>query len=243
MKKKEAFNDTLINLTLGEIVNSNIQTAEVFNLYRIHFFSNPHQKLLDAIQEKGISQKNILLELSKFFENRSDELIIEKKDLRELTSYIENKHHSFVRDSLKQFEGYNKYFETHSFNREIILLIDRLIRDIALHINKEEKMIFPLIKYLVDTERFNEKPKTRNYGTVRNPINQLTAEHEVSIESIKKIKLFINSGLKWKLVNSTTKNFELLVNQFELDLYTHIHIENNVLFVKAIELENKLLNK
>lgn len=243
MKRTESFDDTLMNLTLGEIVNFNIQAAEVFNSYRILFFCNPNQKLVDAIQEKGIQQKNILLELTEVFENRSDESNIEKKGLRELTFYIENKHHSFVKEALKQFDGYKKYFETHAFNNEIILLIERLIREMTMHLEKEEKMIFPLIKYLVDTEKFNEKPKTRNYGTVRTPIKQLTTEHETSIELIKKIKSIINKGLNGLSVSNTTKNFESLITQFEMDLYTHIHIENNVLFLRTIELENKLIKR
>lgn len=242
MKSTESFDDTLINLTLGEIVNFNIQAAEVFNSYRILFFYNPN-KLIDAIQEKGIPQKNILLELSQIFENKNDESNIERKDLREQTFYLENKHHSFVRKALKQFEGYKKYFETHAFNNEIMLIIERLIRETILHLAKEEKLIFPLIKYLFDTERVNEKPKTRNYGTVRTPIKQLTTEHETSTELIKKIKSITNKGLNGLSVSITTNNFESLITQFEMDLYKHIHIENNLLFFRTIELENKLIKR
>jgi regulator of cell morphogenesis and NO signaling len=102
---------------------------------------------------------------------------------------------------------------------------------------KEEKVLFPLIKYLVETEKFGERPKTRNYGTVKNPIKQMLSEHETALEIIEKIKNVLTETGK-----ELSDSFFPLITEFETDLHQHIYLENIVLFPRAIELENKLLH-
>jgi regulator of cell morphogenesis and NO signaling len=231
------------NLTLGEIVNINVKAADLFYLYKLQYLFNPNQKLIDAVQESKIPLNKIHAELSEVLQSADDYYCLEKKDLLELINYIVNQHHSFVRSALQQLDKFKNFWETQANGSFLVLIVDQLTRNTKIHMDKEEKMIFPLIKYLIGTEKFNERPKSRNYGTVRDHLKQLTAEHEASIELIRKIKSTLNKGVNDFSDRNMITEFESSIEQFESDLYTHIHIENNVLFPKTIELENKLTKR
>lgn len=120
-------------------------------------------------------------------------------------------------------------------------IIEQLTKEMNLHMQKEERVLFPLIKYLYDSEKFNERPKSRNYGTIRYPIRQMLSEHEVAIKLVRKIKSLLLE-MNTRKTSDTFKLFCNLINEFELDLYTHIHLENNLLFPEAVNLEIRLTN-
>jgi regulator of cell morphogenesis and NO signaling len=232
--------DSIKELTLGEIINTNITAAKVFYSYNIPFFRNPAQTLADALNKIDTPDKKIILQLLQLVNDSDKEYSPDNMDLRELTTYIEKKHHLFVKDALNKIEEYRIQREIVLQESELFQLIYQLNREMIMHMQKEEKMMFPLIRYLFDSERFNERPKSRNYGTVRNPIQQMFVEHESATSMLNKIKLVLDKHHDDLSEKNITNHFNSLINEFESDLYLHIHLENNILFPKAIELENKL---
>lgn len=242
MKKEQLIINTesIKELTLGEIINTNVNAANIFYSYRIPFYVNPEQTLADAIQKINSSIEKFIPQLLQEMNHPDDECHIENKDLRELTVYIERKHHTFVKDALNKFEQYKIQLETQLKESDWAKLIDRLIKDMTMHMQKEDKMLFPLIRYLFDCERFNERPKSRNYGTIKNPIRQILLEHDSATAIVNKIKIVVNECCYQQLDKNLINQFGFLINDFEADLFLHIHLENNVLLPKSIDLENKL---
>lgn len=242
MKKDQLLINTesIKELTLGEIINSNVSAANIFYSYGIPFHVNPDQTLSDVIQKLNTPIEKFIPQLMQGINDPEEECNIYDKDLRELTIYIERKHHTFVRDALNRFEQYKTQLDTQLKEAGLVQLIDRLNKDMTMHMQKEEKMLFPLIRYLIDCERFNEKPRSRNYGSIRNPIHQMFLEHESATSMLNKIKLVLDKHHDDLSEKNITNHFNSLIDEFEANLYLHIHIENNILFPKTIELENKL---
>lgn len=174
-----------------------------------------------------------------------NEIEIYNRTLVEVIDFIVTTHHSYVRNTLQRIINYTTKgdLKKRADNAdELNHLIEILSRDMHSHMEKEEKILFPLIKYLVETEKFGEKPKTRNYGTIKNPIRQMLSDHETSLELIKKIKGLLKATESEYTNNDLQLSFSILISEFEKDLEKHIHLENNILFPRSIELENKLLN-
>jgi len=166
-------------------------------------------------------------------------------NLIELMEFIVSTHHSFVRNALQKILNYSNQVELNNLidkPNELNGLIEHLFQDMHNHMEKEERILFPLIKYLVETEKFGERPKTRNYGTVRNPIRQMLSEHETALEIIKKIRNVLTKARNDKINNDPLALLFPLISEFETDLQKHIHLENDILFPRIIELENKLLH-
>jgi len=239
----------LLNYQLKEIVSSNFKTAEVFEKYNIDFCCNGNRKLQDVLTERNINSEEILNELIKIFDKEvpSNENFIEW-NLIDLVNHIVNVHHSFVRDSIPKIKMHlekvnAQHGEKYSYLYEVKSLFEKISIELENHMMKEEKVLFPLIKYLIDTEKFNERPKTQGYGSIKNPIRQMELEHDNAGNIMHTIRKITNN---YSLPEDACTTFSLTYDElkyFEKDLHIHIHLENNILFPKAIELENKLLNK
>jgi regulator of cell morphogenesis and NO signaling len=78
------------------------------------------------------------------------------------------------------------------------------------------------------------------FGTVQNPINMMEMEHELVGKNLEEIRQLSNNYL---LPEDACASYSLLyrmLDEFEEDLHLHIHLENNILFPKALEIEKKL---
>ena len=104
---------------------------------------------------------------------------------------------------------------------------------------KEEKVLFPYVKKLVSLRNSGSKLEA-NSGTVLDPINAMTAEHELVGSYFSEIEV-LSSG--YTLPADACGSYNLyyrLLEEFEDDLHLHIHLENNILFPKALVLEEEL---
>ena len=110
------------------------------------------------------------------------------------------------------------------------------------HMVKEEKVLFPYIKVLVAAKDNTQPLQAAHFGTVQNPINMMEMEHELVGKNLDEIRQFSNNYL---LPEDACASFSLLyrmLDEFEEDLHLHIHLENNILFPKALEIEKQLNN-
>ena len=105
---------------------------------------------------------------------------------------------------------------------------------------KEEKVLFPYVKQLVVSTSQSLPLQAAHFGTVQSPINMMEMEHEIVGKAVEKIRsLSHNFALPEDACASYSLLYKML-EEFEDDLHTHIHLENNILFPKALELEKQL---
>ncbi|MES2287190.1 MAG: hemerythrin domain-containing protein [Bacteroidota bacterium] len=166
-------------------------------------------------------------------------------DIASLTDHILNAHHKYVRQAIPIIYEYTqkvavihgeKYPEVIAIAEKFLIVTDELNR----HICKEEEILFPYIKHLAIANSCGMKIEPSPFGTVESPINMMEQEHDTVGEIMEEIKKLSNNYSPPSDACSTYKLSYLKLKEFDDDLHEHVHLENNILFPKTIELEKQL---
>jgi regulator of cell morphogenesis and NO signaling len=107
---------------------------------------------------------------------------------------------------------------------------------------KEELILFPFVRKMAKAKHSNTKLEKPHFGTIENPIQMMMNEHTTEGERFRKIEELSNNYTPPHDACNTYRVTFALLKEFEQDLHLHIHLENNILFPKAIELEKQLTN-
>lgn len=241
--------ETLSNYLIKDLVAANYKAAGIFEKYGIDFCCNGKRLVSIAIEERGIDKSELFNELESVL-NTDKEISnnFDKMNLKDLANYIVDTHHEYIRAITPQIKTHLKkisevHGKNHPYLKDILNSFEQLVEELTSHMQKEERILFPIIKYLHEVARVNEKPKTGGYGTITNPINMMEREHDGAGDLLKKINDLSNN---FTIPEDACTTFQITykeLREFEEDLHIHIHLENNILFPKSIELENKLTNK
>lgn len=232
--------------TLGEIAAKDLRKAEVFKKYGLDFCCGGKKTVKEACAEKGIDVTKVEQELQQADKNPSARpLPYNDWTLDFLADYIVNTHHSYVRKTLPDIRAYaSKVAQVHgAYHPELVpiqQLVEEVNKELSEHLVKEEKILFPFIKELVMAKDRSQSPRAVQFGTVQNPIHMMEAEHETAGRCLEEIRALSNN---YALPEDACASYSLLfkmLNDFEEDLHIHVHLENNILFPKAIALEKHL---
>ncbi|MBS1762045.1 MAG: iron-sulfur cluster repair di-iron protein [Bacteroidetes bacterium] len=230
--------------TLGELAAKDLRKAEVFKKYGLDFCCGGKKTVKEACAEKGIDVTKVEKELQnaeKNFEARPLPYGDWKLDF--LSDYIVNTHHSYVTKSLPDLRQYGaKVAKVHGAQHPELLRVAELIEDVnaemTSHMVKEERILFPFIKNLVAANGIrNEQVSGLR---VADPIKMMEHEHEMVGKNMEEIREITNN---YSLPADACASYNLLfklLQDFESDLHLHIHLENNILFPKALQLEKEL---
>ena len=232
--------------TLGQIAAKDLRKAEIFKKYGIDFCCGGKKTVKEACAEKGLDVTKIEQELQLADKAPSSRPIpYNEWTLDFLADYIVNTHHSYVKKTLPDLVTYaTKVASVHSQQHpelyKIKSLVDEVNAELMGHMIKEEKVLFPYIKALVLANTNDQIPQAAHFGTVQNPINMMEMEHELVGKNLDEIRVLSKNYL---LPDDGCASYSLLykmLDEFENDLHLHIHLENNILFPKALDLEKKL---
>jgi regulator of cell morphogenesis and NO signaling len=163
-----------------------------------------------------------------------------------LAVYIEKKHHRYVESRITEIKPLlAKIVKVHGEIHPELLEVEELFLgaagELTAHMKKEEFILFPFVKKLVQADESKSELTLGHFGTVANPIAMMMDEHSAEGERFRKIAALTNDYTPPKDACTTyTVTFSLL-KEFEQDLHLHIHLENNILFPKAVELEKALI--
>lgn len=233
---------------IGEVVAQNFRTAGIFESFGIDFCCGGKRTIGDACLEKGVNTESLLTELNKSGSINSPEENFNNWSAGFLTEYIVNNHHAYVNSSIPVIEKHlnkvaSKHGEKHPELKVAAAVFSVLKDDLLVHMAKEEKMLFPYIKQLESAEISNMTLNTPPFGTVNNPVKVMESEHENAGNLMREISSMTNG---FTAPDDACTGFRVLyseLKEFAQDLFKHIHLENNVLFPKAKELEMKLFNQ
>lgn len=230
---------------IGGLVAQNYKTASVFKKYKIDFCCNGNRSISEACERKNINPGPLLKELQEIINEKSETSIdfnTWEPDL--LADYIEKKHHRYVVSKIQEITPYlNKVVKVHGDHnpelKEIEILFHQSANELLQHLQKEEKILFPFIRDMVNAKINGKTIMQAHFGTVENPINMMKHEHENEGERFSKISELSNQYTPPTHACNTYRVTFSLLKEFEDDLHQHIHLENNILFPKAIELEKE----
>jgi regulator of cell morphogenesis and NO signaling len=221
--------------TLSQIVKDHYETARVFENYGLDFCCKGKRSLVAACEENGIDISNITKELNEALQKETASTDFNRMSLTELTEYIVRVHHHYVKENLPQIDGYvqrvaGKHGDRFPNMVEVAKLFKELKTDFESHMLKEEKILFPRIKLLeiTGTENVNDQQ-------LRMPIDVMEDEHDHAGEIMQKIRKLTSDYTAPESACTTHRLSLEALKAFEADLHTHVHLENNILFPKALE--------
>lgn len=234
--------------TIGEMAAADYRKAEVFRKYGIDFCCGGKKTLEKVCEKKGLDLNEVKLALSEAG-NRVGVHVEDYNswDLDFLSDYIVNKHHRYIDNAHPiLFEFSNKVARVHGDRHpevvEIAEYYAAVAEELASHMIKEEEILFPYIKELVHAKKKGIKMQAPPFGTIQNPINMMEEEHLSAGGNMDKIKALSNNFTPPADACNSFRVLYAKLKEYELDLHHHIHLENNILFKKAIELEKELLS-
>ncbi|MFZ0431129.1 MAG: hemerythrin domain-containing protein, partial [Candidatus Acidiferrales bacterium] len=120
-------------------------------------------------------------------------------------------------------------------------LFTKVGQEMIAHMQKEEMVLFPYIEALEQSAQGNGKLETPFFQTVRNPVQTMMAEHDHAGELVKLIR---KASADYTPPMDACTSYKALyqnLREFEADLHKHVHLENNILFPRAVALETIVL--
>lgn len=225
-------------LTVGEIVANDFRTAEVFKKAGIDFCCGGRQKFGEACSERGIGEAKLIAEIQQITEQPQNEFMNFKNwDPVFLADYIVNTHHKFVLKNLPDLVFYtSKIADVHGEHHpelvEIASLFEKINAELLQHLKNEEEVLFPAIKEVVSSG--GEEAKK----TIVSEITRMFGEHDFAGGAMDEINRI---SAAYKVPDDGCNTYRVafkMLEQFEDDLHVHVHLENNILFPKALDLAN-----
>lgn len=231
---------------IGEIVAHNYHTARVFEEHGLDFCCGGKKSVEAACAEKGVDTEKLLAELESLDSSKPTSAHFDKWEADFLADYIINNHHSYVNNSVSTIEHrLQKVVSAHGEKHPELAVLQgvftELKEELLEHMAKEEKMLFPYIKKMSFALKNSIEMPAAPFGTVGNPIKVMESEHDNARLLVKKINMLTEA---YNPPQDACTGYTVLyseLREFEEDLHMHIHLENNVLFPKAKELEEKLV--
>lgn len=235
-------NKSISSLTLAQIVNNNHQAASVFEKYHLDFCCKGKRSLEQACTEQQLSLEEVTGDLENIFTKGNSCSIInfEKMSLTQLADYIVQTHHAYVKNEMPQIQAYlhkvsSKHGDRHPELNKIFQTFNAVKEEMEGHMKKEELVLFPRIKELqklIDNENANIQ---LNITYLQSPITVMEQEHDHAGSLLNDIRILSNDYTPPQDACTTYRLSFAALKAFELDLHQHVHLENNILFPKAIE--------
>jgi regulator of cell morphogenesis and NO signaling len=163
--------------------------------------------------------------------------------LSQLIEYLVGTHHAYVKQELPRLQQLlNKVVAVHAKAHPELVRVQQIFQGMSIeltsHMMKEEHILFPYIVVL-ENAFSNGRPKPRPaFGTVSNPVQMMELEHDSAGAALKEIG---NLSSNYEPPEGACFSYRTLytaLKEFETDLHQHIHLENNILFPRAIALES-----
>jgi regulator of cell morphogenesis and NO signaling len=238
-KNKVRMNNELLSKTLAQIVNDNHQAASVFEKYNLDFCCKGKRSLQIACEEKNLQGELVAAEIDSVLQQQIKPLNdFNSFSLTELVEYIVSTHHAYTKRELSQIFTYlqkvsSKHGERHNELYRIFECFASLKEEMEMHMRKEELILFPKIEELETIDQSSELSMN-----IQVPISVMEDEHEHAGNLMEKIRLYSSNYTPPEDACTTYRLSFAALQALEKDLHQHVHLENNILFPKAIELFN-----
>jgi len=228
-----------------EIAVSSPAAARVLEEAGVDYCCGGNRSLDDACAGTGVSSEEILARLRASNEPaRPEDADWVSAPLAELTDHIRQKHHGYVREAIPRISALlEKVKAKHGANHPEIKTIEGLFhqlgQEMIAHMQKEEMILFPYIERLERARNGGGTLERPFFQSVRNPIQMMMNEHDGAGNLAKQIR---KASSEYTPPGDACSSYQRLyseLHEFETDLHLHVHLENNILFPRAVKIEDE----
>ena len=232
--------------TVGEIAAEIPSATREFEKLGIDYCCGGNRTLNEACAEANISVDEALARLGEGLASTRTAASQDwqKQLLADLISHITTTHHVFVREERARIEALaTKVVGVHGKNHPELLQVQQvfsaLAAELSVHLMKEEQILFPYVLRMEESALAGEPAPPAMFGTVVNPVRMMMQEHDGAGDSLRSLRTITTD---YKLPEDACISYRTLyqaLQGFEADLHQHIHLENNILFPRAVAMETK----
>ena len=231
------------DLILADVVNDDLRAAPLFERFGLDYCCGGRQSLAEACAKRGVDPSAVLAALEAMGPTTdADRLPEEWNDLDRLTRYIVDHHHTYVTTSIPAINGsLNRIVDKHGDRHPELITLRATFRalgdELLAHLQKEENLLFPAIDQMAQRRR-GLSAGSAMFATVLHPVRVMEDDHQEAGALIEQIRALTGGHFTPPDDACTTYRACFAeLERFEQDLHRHIHLENNVLFPRALDLE------
>ena len=204
-----------------------------------------------ACAGKGLDTDAVLEELRKTILQSPSVAVVEFNDWDTdfLIDYILNIHHRYLKKALPCIKEYVSLFlEDHKKEfpelLELETIFKRMMKEVPPHMQQEEEIIFPYIKQIYRAYRNRESYASLLIWTLRKPLEEMMLkEHEITSKRLLRMRELTKDYTPPEKACIKHRVLFAKLKELDLDLVQHLHLENDFLFPKALDMEKELLEE
>lgn len=239
-------NMDITKMSVGSIVNNNFDNARIFKRFGIDFCCGGTTSLVDACRMAGVDLDVVVEALRPTTTDAQNAIPFDSWPTDLLIDYVLKIHHRRIRSKGPELLALiekvaAKHGDKHPELNELIPHFRLSLDDLENHLLKEERVLFPYCYELFEAQERGASCGRMHCGTVINPIRQMLHEHSDEGTRYKFIGKLMNG---FRVPEDACASYRLMLSELEsfMDaLFEHIHIENNILFPRFVELEERVV--
>jgi regulator of cell morphogenesis and NO signaling len=236
---------TLAQTPLRKIAAEHPAAIRIFDQFQIDLCHLGGKTLAEACASLHLSADQVqekILGLASFSKLAGDP---QQLSLGQLIQRIVRVHHRRIRQDLPALSEMGARIETNHAARNpenipLARLVAQLHREMFDHIGREEQVLFPFIALMEEESRLNYPAEHACFHAVSTPINRMLKDHENASEILEELRQRTNDFTPNRSACGTKRALFAGLKVFDADTREHVHLENNILFPRAIAMEAAL---
>jgi regulator of cell morphogenesis and NO signaling len=235
-----------LNRTVRDLAVENPAVTRVFEKFGIDYCCGGSKSLREACAEANVAPDRLLESLQTAGQTKSKKGTKDWKSepLSDLIDHIVKTHHAYTREELDRLEPLlAKVCSVHGQRHPELLKIRQLFgglsQELTMHMMKEEQVLFPYINRMEEAVLERRPIMPSMFGTVQNPVQMMIQEHDDAGQALHEMRE-LSTG--YTPPQDACVSFQTLyraLDELEHDLHQHIHLENNILFPRAVKMEQE----
>jgi len=233
--------------SVGSIVGENFRAAKIFEKNGIDFCCAGAQTMEKACADNNIDISTLITELQESMQESDPETeFIKRLSISELVEYILKRHHTFVKEETPEISFLVDKIATvhgdlHPELSSVKEEFDEAAKNLSSHLKDEEEKLFPYIKMLLESQDSGKPIQKDSNFSLNSLLDGMMDEHTAEGDRFERLSKLTNDyAIPSDVCNTYLVTYKKL-KAFQNDLHRHVHLENNLLYPKALELEKKLL--
>lgn len=237
--------------TIADIVTADYRAADLLEKFGIDFCRTGKKTLREVCEEQHLDTsvlEDALADLNTNPAHQNPHWNYSEWDTQFLVDFIVHTHHNYIRETMPELLRLGQMVsrasgDKHPAVRKVFRLIQMFADDLERHLKVEEKAMFPYILEMEKARDSNLAFVEPDFGRVESPIGQLESQHTFAVNVLEEIRSLTQHYRAPGGARPEHGSWYALLEEFDADMHLHLHLENNILFPRALALEAELLER